>query len=66
MLRIIGGWGNREDSLESCTRRLYGSLEFIPAQLDTYGPWGVWKAIADNGQAGHEFVRIDISLDPWT
>lgn len=61
MLRIIGGWGNREDSLESCTRRLYESLEFIPAQPDTYGPWGVWQTLADSDQPGHEFVTIDIS-----
>jgi len=57
MIRFIGGWGNREDSLESCTRRLLDTLEYIPRESDVYGPWGVWEPLGDG--AGLRFAGID-------
>lgn len=59
VLRFIGGWGNREDSLESCTRRLFDSLESIPHEPDIYGPWGVWVPLGDG--VGYKFASIDAS-----
>ncbi len=60
-LRFIGGWGNREDSLESCTRRLLVSLENLPSEPGAYGPWGVWEPLGDG--VGYEFAPVD-SSDP--
>lgn len=60
-LAFIGGWGNRDDSLETCTRRLLDSLEYMPPEPDTYGPWGVWVPLGDG--IGYKFASIDAS-DP--
>ncbi|QRY54511.1 hypothetical protein [Mycolicibacterium septicum] len=43
MLWIIGGWGNRPDSLESAVGRLQRSLSRIPDESGKYGPWGYWQ-----------------------
>lgn len=42
-LRLIGGWGNRSDDLQSCAERLQRSLEFMPNESAVYGAWGVWQ-----------------------
>ncbi|KAA0115291.1 hypothetical protein CIW51_17480 [Mycolicibacterium sp. P9-22] len=58
MMKVIGGWGNREDSLQACAQRLQQSLEYIPADHHVYGPWGVWRQDASDAQR-YELAPID-------
>lgn len=58
MLRFIGGWGNRADSLQSCAERVQRSLEFMPPQPQRYGPWGVWRPRA--GSDYNDLVPLDV------
>lgn len=57
MLRFIGGWDNRSDSLPSCAERVRRSLELMPAQDDVYGPWGVWRI---HDEQTMELVPVDV------
>jgi len=57
MLRFIGGWDNRSDSLPSCAERVRLSLELMPAQDDVYGPWGVWRI---HDEQTMELVPVDV------
>lgn len=47
MLRFIGGWDCRPDSLQSCARRLQQSIELMPQQPQ-HGHWGVWTPRPDS------------------
>ncbi|HOY82688.1 hypothetical protein AB4Z39_10265 [Mycobacterium adipatum] len=58
MLKVIGGWGNREDSLQACAQRLQQSFEYIPADPQVYGPWGVWRQDASDNDR-YELAPID-------
>ncbi|WP_273732536.1 hypothetical protein [Mycolicibacterium septicum] len=60
MLWIIGGWGNRPDSLESAVDRLQRSLSCIPDESGKYGPWGYWqRRHPDDEDSRLDFVPID-------
>lgn len=60
MLWIIGGWGNRPDSLESAVDRLQHSLSRIPDESGKYGPWGYWqRRHPDDEDSRLDFVPID-------
>ena len=59
MLWIIGGWGDRSDSLESCAQRLRCSLQLVPSESAKYGPWGIWRRREPDGVAGYDLVPID-------
>jgi len=58
-LRLIGGWGNRPDPLQSCAQRLVRSLELLPQQPERYGPWGVWHTRAES--AYNDLVPLDVA-----
>ena len=59
MLRLIGGWGDRPDSLPSCAQRLVRSLELMPSAPGRYGPWGIWQSRAES--AYNDLVPLDIA-----
>lgn len=58
-LRLIGGWGNRSDSLLSCAERLQRSIELMPPEPGIYRAWGVWQP---QGAESHynDLVAVDI------
>lgn len=56
-MRLIGGWGDRPDSLRSCAERLRESLRMMPAQDDVYDPWSVWR---QRDESNLDLVPIDV------
>lgn len=62
VLRFIGGWGNRHDTLRSCAERVECSVELMPPQPNAYGPWLEWRPRPDSGR--NHLVPVDMnSLD---
>lgn len=61
MLWIIGGWGNRPDSLGAAVERLQRSLSRIPDESGKYGQWGYWqhRDVDDEG-SDLDFVPVDV------
>jgi hypothetical protein len=63
VLWIIGGWGNRSDSLQATVDRLQRSLSRIPAELEKYGSWGIWQRRDADEVTESSFESIDVN-DP--
>ncbi|WKG05381.1 hypothetical protein [Mycolicibacterium sp. HK-90] len=61
MLSIVGGWGNREDSLPAAVDRLQRSLNRAPVEPEKYGAWGFWRRQEDDENSNLTFVPIDIN-----
>jgi len=60
VLWLIGGWGNRPDSLQDAARRLQRSLQLAPPEPERYGPWGIWRPRQPDAQTGYDLVPIDV------
>lgn len=58
---ILGGWGNRPDTLASAVDRLQSSLNRIPNESEKYGTWGIWQRRDPDDDTEVEFVPIDVS-----
>lgn len=61
MLWILGGWGNRPDTLTSAVDRLQRSLIRIPDESERYGTWGVWQRLDADDDTKLDFVPVDVS-----
>ena len=57
MFWLMGGWDNRRDSLREIVNRLQDSMWKLPAEPESYGPWGFWRT---REGMEREFVTIDI------
>ena len=62
MLRLLGGWDNRPDSLQAVAERFRRSVELMPSAEDTYGAWGVWR---ERDETALDLVPVDMG-DPAT
>lgn len=61
VLWIMGGWGNRPDSLTSAVDRLQRSLNRFPGESGKYGTWGIWQhRDADDGTE-LDFVPVEVN-----
>ena len=60
VLWIVGGWGNRPDPMRTSADRLQRSLRRLPAEPESYGPWGFWQPNELEPHANSHFERLDI------
>ncbi|MCV7169948.1 hypothetical protein H7I41_08435 [Mycobacterium manitobense] len=63
MIWMMGGWGNRQDELQSCALRLQRSIRLAPSEPDLYGQWGVLQPQQPDSRTGEDLRIVPIDVD---